>query len=98
MAEAATVAFPGLDGVVPGYGRQRPSDWGLGFEIKDDKNPHWTGTHNSPRTFGHFGQSGTFLWVDPEARVACVVLTDRNFGAWANDAWTPFNDRVLEAL
>jgi CubicO group peptidase (beta-lactamase class C family) len=98
MTEATTVAFPGLDGVVPGYGRQRPSDWGLGFEIKDGKSPHWTGTRNSPRTYGHFGQSGTFLWVDPDARAACVVLTDRDFDTWAHDGWAPFNDRVLEAL
>jgi CubicO group peptidase (beta-lactamase class C family) len=34
-AEATTVQFPGLNGVLPGYGQQRPNDWGLGFEIKD---------------------------------------------------------------
>ena len=34
-AEATTVQFPGLDGVLPGYGVQRPNDWGLGFEIRD---------------------------------------------------------------
>lgn len=61
------VAFPGAGGVLPGYGHQRPNDWGLGFEIRDGKSPHWTGAANSPGTFGHFGQSGTFLWVDPRA-------------------------------
>ena len=49
-AEATTVQFPGLDGVLPGYGVQRPNDWGLGFEIRDAKSPHWTGARNSPRT------------------------------------------------
>lgn len=95
---AVTVAYPGLDGVLPGYGRQRPCDWGLGFEIRDGKSPHWTGARSSPRTFGHFGQSGTFLWVDPDAAVACVALTDRDFGPWAVDAWPPFTDGVLAAL
>ena len=47
-AEATTVQFPGLDGVLPGFGVQRPNDWGLGFEIRDDKSPHWTGLANSP--------------------------------------------------
>ena len=98
VAEATSVAFPGLDGVLPGFGRQSPNDWGLGFEIRDGKAPHWTGAHSSPRTFGHFGQSGTFLWVDPDAGAACVVLTDRDFGPWAVDAWPPFTDRVLAAL
>jgi CubicO group peptidase (beta-lactamase class C family) len=98
LAEATSPAFPGLDGVLPGYGRQSPNDWGLGFEIRDGKAPHWTGAHSSPATFGHFGQSGTFLWVDPEASAACVVLTDRDFGPWAVEAWPPFTDRVLAAL
>jgi CubicO group peptidase (beta-lactamase class C family) len=98
LAEATSVAFPGLVGVVPGYGRQTPNDWGLGFEIRDGKSPHWTGAHSSPRTFGHFGQSGTFLWVDPDAGAACVVLTDRDFDRWAIEAWPPFTDRVLAAL
>jgi CubicO group peptidase (beta-lactamase class C family) len=96
--EACTVAFPGLDGILPGYGRQRPNDWGLGFEIRDGKTPHWTGAASSPRTYGHFGQAGTFLWVDPDAGAACVVLTDRDFADWSVAAWPPFTDGVLAAL
>ncbi|MBD0671035.1 serine hydrolase domain-containing protein [Streptomyces sp. CBMA156] len=92
------VAFPGTGGVLPGYGHHRPNDWGLGFEIRDGKSPHWTGTANSPGTFGHFGQSGTFLWVDPQAGAACVVLTDRDFGPWAIEAWPAFSDAVLAEL
>ena len=73
LAEATSVQFPGLDGVLPGFGRQTPNDWGLGFELRDAKSPHWTGSLNSPATFGHFGSkpgSATFLWVDPERRLA----------------------------
>lgn len=95
VAEAMTVQYPGTKGVLPGYGHQNPNDWGLGFEIRDSKSPHWTGSSSSPRTFGHFGQSGTFLWIDPDAGVACVALTDRAFGPWAVEAWTPFADAVL---
>jgi CubicO group peptidase (beta-lactamase class C family) len=93
--EATSVAFPGLAGVLPGYGYQKNNDWGLGFEIRDHKSPHWTGKASSPRTFGHFGQSGTFLWVDPDAEVACVALADRAFGQWAVDTWPGFTDAVL---
>ncbi|OZM84051.1 serine hydrolase [Pseudonocardia sp. MH-G8] len=98
LTEATTVAFPGLDGILPGYGRQRPNDWGLGFEIRNGKSPHWTGGGSSPRTFGHFGQSGTFLWVDPDAGAACVVLTDRDFAPWAVETWPGYTDGVLAAL
>ncbi|VEG40364.1 penicillin-binding protein, beta-lactamase class C [Mycolicibacterium flavescens] len=93
--EAISVQFPGLDGVLPGFGVQRPNDWGLGFEIRGGKSPHWTGEANSERTFGHFGQSGTFLWVDPDADLALVVLTDRNFGEWAYKLWRALSDEVL---
>jgi CubicO group peptidase (beta-lactamase class C family) len=95
LDEAVTVQFPGLDGVVPGFGRQRPNDWGLGFELRDGKSPHWTGARNSPRTFGHFGRSGTFLWVDPDAGLALACLTDRTFGDWAKEAWPRLSDAVL---
>ena len=94
--EAATsVQFPGLTGVLPGFGVQRPNDWGLGFEIRDDKSPHWTGTGNTPRTFGHFGQTGTFIWVDPDRELALVVLTDRDFDEWAKPLWPALSDEVL---
>lgn len=95
FAEATTVQFPGLNGILPGYGSQRPNDWGLGFEIRGDKRPHWTGLENSAATFGHFGQSGTFLWVDPTIDTACVVLTDRDFGDWAKPLWTELSDGVV---
>jgi CubicO group peptidase (beta-lactamase class C family) len=97
LVEATTVQFPGLAGVLPGWGRLDPNDWGLAFELRDGKKPHWTGERNSPRTFGHFGRAGTFLWVDPEARLACAVLTDREFGDWAKAAWPPFSDAVLDS-
>jgi CubicO group peptidase (beta-lactamase class C family) len=95
LAEATTVAFPGLNGIVPGIGRYEPNDWGLGFELKNGKEPHWTGSANSARTFGHFGGAGAFLWVDPEAGVALACLSDRQFGDWALEAWPLLSDAVL---
>lgn len=95
LADATRAHLPGLGGVVPGLGRFDPCPWGLTFEIRDGKRPHWTGEGNSPGTFGHFGGSGTFLWVDPEAELAAVALTDREFDAWALEAWPAFSDGVL---
>ena len=98
LSEARAVQFPGLEGVLPGFGRQVPNDWGLGFELRDGKSPHWTGERNSPLTFGHFGRSGTFLWVDPAAGIALACLTDRPFGDWAATAWPRLADAVLAEL
>jgi CubicO group peptidase (beta-lactamase class C family) len=84
-----------LAGVLPGFGRHDPNPWGLGPEIRGDKHPHWTGTTNSPQTFGHFGQGGSFVWVDPAIAQACVVLTDEPFGPWAAAHWPPLSDEIV---
>ena len=94
-AEATSVVFPGLDGVLPGYGRQAPNDFGLGVEVRGHKHPHWTGRAGSLTTFGHFGQSGSFIWVDPEARRQAVFLGERRFAAVHKDAWPDLCDQIL---
>lgn len=85
--EATTVSFGELSGVLPGYGRQKNNAWGLGFEIRADKDPHWLSDTFSPKTFGHFGQSGSFLWVDPDVQLAGVHLGDENFGKKHIELW-----------
>ena len=95
--EMVSVQFPGLAGVLPEHGRFDPLDWGLGVQL-NTRPPTWMGTRTSARTFGHFGGTGTFLWVDPEAGVVCAALTTRNFGDWAKEVWPRFADAVLAEL
>ncbi|MCW2524419.1 MAG: serine hydrolase, partial [Frankiales bacterium] len=95
LAAASTVQFPGLAGVLPGYGPQPHNDWGLGLEIRADKRPHWTAPENSPATYGHFGRSGTMFWVDPLAQVGLVALTDRDFDDWVRELWPQLSSAVL---
>jgi CubicO group peptidase (beta-lactamase class C family) len=98
LAEATAPVFPDLAGVLPGFGHHDPNPWGLGMEIRGRKWPHWTGAANSARTFGHFGRAGTFCWVDPEAGLGCVVLTDTDFGPWATRAWPVLADAVVDGF
>ena len=86
--------FPSLSGVLPDYGRFDPLDWGLGVQL-NTRPSTWMGSRTSPKTFGHFGGSGTFLWVDPEASIVCAALTTREFGDWAKQAWPRLADAVL---
>jgi CubicO group peptidase (beta-lactamase class C family) len=95
--EMTSVQFPGLSGVLPDHGRFDPLDWGLGVQL-NTRPPSWMGTVASARTYGHFGGTGTFLWVDPDARVVCAALTTREFDEWAKAAWARFADAVLEEL
>ena len=103
LAPSTAAAFrteqvPGLAGVLPGWGRFDPLPWGLGAEVRGAKSPSWMGAAASPRCFGHFGGSGTLLWVDPDADVAAVVLTDHEFGDWAVTAWPGWSDRARSVL
>ena len=95
--EMVGVQFPGLLGVLPNHGRFEPLDWGLGVQL-NTRPPSWMGARSSGSTFGHFGGTGTFLWVDPEARVVCAALTEREFGEWAKAAWPELSDGVLSEL
>ena len=99
FAEAITVQFPGLAGLVPGVGRFDPCDWGLGFELHDGKRPHWMGDRRSPSAFGHFGATGCFLWADPDAGLAAAAVTDRAFddGKWGMATWPAWSDRLPAA-
>ena len=90
-----TPQYPGLSGVLPGFGRQADNVWGLGPEIRGVKDPHWTGRHNSAATYGHFGRSGSFLWWDPVAERGLIALTNRDFGEWAATEWPRLADAVL---
>jgi CubicO group peptidase (beta-lactamase class C family) len=96
-AEMTEVQFPGLAGVLPDWGRYEPLDWGLGVQLNTPR-PSWMGSRVSSRSFGHYGGSGTFLWVDPEAGVACAALAEREFGDWAKEAWPALSDAVLDEL
>ncbi|WP_297008468.1 serine hydrolase [uncultured Corynebacterium sp.] len=96
--EALRPQFPDLDGVVPGYGRQRPCPWGLGVELHGHKSPHWLPPEMPGDVAGHFGQSGTFLWFHRATGTAAVVLTDRAFGDWARRRWDGFNSDLWAAL
>lgn len=97
-AQATHVVYPGLAGVLPGFGRQQDNTWGLGPEIRGAKSPHWTGARNSPATFGHFGQSGSFLWIDPAHDLVAAFLGERPFGPWAAEFWPGLNDAIIDSL
>ena len=97
LATATAAHHHDLAGVLPGFGTHDPNPWGLGPEIRGTKSPHWTSPANDPRTYGHFGRTGTMLWIDPVADVALIALSDQGFGPWAVGAWPVLSSAVLNA-
>jgi CubicO group peptidase (beta-lactamase class C family) len=49
----------------------------LGFETPAPDGSSSCGRRFSPRSFGHTGFTGTSLWIDPDAGLAVVLLTNR---------------------
>lgn len=95
LAMATTPVFPALRGVLPGFGAVGVNPWGLGFEIRGAKDPHWTAPEHSPRTFGHFGGAGSFLWIDPTRQLIGATIGTVEFGDWAVTAWPVANSALL---
>lgn len=93
---ATQPVFEHLDGLVPGFGVQRPCVWGLGFEIKGSKDPHWMPTSASARCFGHFGKYGSFLWVDPSVEIVTASVSTEVFGSWAQRGWPAVNEQIWQ--
>lgn len=96
--EYVSPQFPGLTGVLPGFGRQKDNLWGLGVEIRGHKSPHWTAPSAHPTTFGHFGQSGSFLWVDRTRGVCAAFLGQERFGEIHAQLWPQLNEQILQNL
>jgi hypothetical protein len=96
-ANAVSVQYTDLDGIVPGYGRQVAVPLGARPRSARREGAALDGSDDAAgRHAGHFGQSGTFLWFHRPTGRAAVVLTDRAFGPWAKERWDGFNDRLWE--
>ena len=89
-----SVAFPGLSGVLPGYGKQNPCDFALGFEVYGAKQPHWLSSAQSMQTFGHFGQAGSFIWVDPATGRSAAFLGAKPFSQVHKRLWPLLNQQI----
>lgn len=60
------------------------SPWGLGVELRGDKDPHWTPAQASSESYGHAGASGCLVWHDPVADLTWALLGTCTFETW----WT----------
>jgi CubicO group peptidase (beta-lactamase class C family) len=99
FAELAAVQFPGLAGGIESFRTWQVADWSLGFDVRDAKSPHWTGTRSSPATLSHFGAAGTMFFVDPDAGLGVVCLANRGtYSGWPMrpGGWPDLADRLLD--
>jgi CubicO group peptidase (beta-lactamase class C family) len=52
----------------------------------------------SPSSFGHTGFTGTSLWIDPQHRLAIVLLSNRVNPTRDNPRWAPVRGRIADLV
>lgn len=73
----------------------------VGFDSKSAEGSS-AGTLLGPRSFGHLGFTGTSLWIDPDADLVIVLLTNRVYPTRGNvairQARPAIADRIVELV
>ena len=52
----------------------------------------------SPSSFGHTGFTGTSLWIDPEHRLAIILLSNRVNPTRDNPRWAPVRGKIADLV
>ena len=89
-----------LPGEVAGVGTWDALAWGLGFDVRGTREPHWTGSALSASASSHFGAAGTLAWLDRELGAGLVVLANRGtYSGWWRGAggWGDISAAVRDA-
>lgn len=68
-----------------------------GFDGRSGERPS-SGARFGPQTFGHLGFTGTSLWIDPEAELVGVLLTNRVHPTRTSDAIRRARPAVYDAI
>ena len=90
--------FGPLPGGVNGVGEWPNLCWGLGFDVRGEREPHSAGAALSPRAASHFGASGTLAWLDPERGLGLVALANRgSYSGWWRESWAALGAAVTAA-
>jgi CubicO group peptidase (beta-lactamase class C family) len=82
--------FTRRQNLVPGSSR------GLGWDTPSPGGS--AGRLLSPASFGHTGFTGTSLWIDPEHRLAIVLLSNRVNPTRNNPRWNPVRARIADLV
>jgi CubicO group peptidase (beta-lactamase class C family) len=69
----------GIPGRVGALYQWSAVEWGIGWDVKGAKRPHWSGSLTSDQTISHEGFAGTLVWVDPTRELLAVLFTNHTF-------------------
>jgi CubicO group peptidase (beta-lactamase class C family) len=87
---SAVREFTKRQNLVPGSSRA------LGWDTPTEGGS--AGTRLSRSSFGHTGFTGTSLWIDPERKLAIVLLSNRVNPTRNNSRWTPVRGAIADLV
>lgn len=81
---------------------RRASPWALGWQLHCPSEPMGFGDLTSLATFGHWGATGSVVWLDPLQNVFLVLLTTRPLGdpplVRGPNLWGQFSNLAVASL
>jgi CubicO group peptidase (beta-lactamase class C family) len=66
-----------MSGLVESDRLHRP--WGLGWRFNWPDHATCFSDFVSPEAYGHWGATGTLMWIDPKTQIWCVILTNQPY-------------------
>lgn len=70
----------------------------LGWDTKSMTGYSSAGSMFGPRSFGHTGFTGTSIWIDPDAELFVILLTNRVYPTRSNSKIGPIRPRVADVV
>lgn len=95
VAAATRNQMVSMSDVPEEHRRCRP--WGLGWRLNWPAHSANFGDFLGPRTYGHWGATGTVLWIDPDSDTSCAFLTTQPLEPYGADLARVSNS-VMAAL
>ena len=68
----------------------------LGWDTRSDHGRSSAGHFFGSRTYGHTGFTGTSLWIEPDANLFVILLTNRVYPTRRNDKLRSIRPRVAD--
>lgn len=102
LFSAATVAAATTNQLLPypdvPEADRRCRGWGYGWRMSWPAHAATFGDLLSPRTYGHWGATGTMLWIDPERQAIAAILASQPLDAQSTPALIKLSNAITASI
>lgn len=77
---------------------RRCRGWGMGWRMNWPAHPTSFGDLLGPRTYGHWGATGTLFWIDPDRYASAVLLSTLPLDKQSGFALTKLSNAIVSSI